>query len=159
MAWIFSNLALVTLVMKAGSIGIIVKSVVTEEEAEAKNANTYLFIVLWSVAGLSAFRFIGSVWFLIHRKVSFPSYQRRVIGLLTPYSLQEFDFDYNFAFGRKCSFLIRLRRNTGILESYRMIPNFHDTFLLFMLVKLCWLTQAIDQCMLFRLCSFNVTTD
>jgi len=131
MAWIFSNLALVTLVMKAGSIGIIVKSVVTEEEAEAKNASTYLFVVLWSVAGLSAFRFIGSVWFLIHRKVSFPSCQRRVIGLLTPYSLQEFSFDYNFEVGRKCSFLIRLRRNTGMLESYRMRPKFHDTFFAF----------------------------
>jgi chitin synthase len=128
MAWIFSNLALVTLVMKAGSIGIIVKSVVTEEEAEAKNASTYLFVVLWSVAGLSAFRFIGSVWFLIHRKVSFPSYQRRVIGMLTPYSLQEFDLDYTFEFGRTCSFLIRKGRNTGMLESYKMRPKFHDTF-------------------------------
>lgn len=69
MAWIFSNLSLITLVMKAGSVGIITKSTVTEEEAKRKNSDLYLYIILWSVAGLSAFRFMGAVWFLIHRKV------------------------------------------------------------------------------------------
>jgi chitin synthase len=71
MGWIFSNLALCTLVLKAGSIGVITKSAVTEEQAEAKNSGIYLFVVLWSVAALSAFRFVGSLWFLVHRKVSF----------------------------------------------------------------------------------------
>jgi chitin synthase len=69
MAWIFSNLALCTLVLRVGSIGVITKSAITEEAAESKNSGTYLFIVLWSVAGLSAFRFVGALWFLIHRKV------------------------------------------------------------------------------------------
>lgn len=69
MAWIFSNLSLITLVMKAGSVGIITKTKTSEEEAQRKNSDLYLYIILWSVAGLSAFRFVGSVWFLIHRKV------------------------------------------------------------------------------------------
>lgn len=95
MAWIFSNLALVTLVMKAGSIGIITKSAVTEEEAQAKNSDTYLFIILWSVAGLSAFRFIGSMWFLIRRKVRFRISQQWIIGVLTSHSLREYDYDHD----------------------------------------------------------------
>jgi chitin synthase len=70
MGWIFSNLALCTLVLEAGSIGVITKSAVPIEQAQAKNAGIYLFIVLWSVAGLSAFRFAGAMWFLVHRKVS-----------------------------------------------------------------------------------------
>jgi chitin synthase len=74
MSWIFSNLGLCTLVLKAGSIGVLTKSTVTEEEAEEKNSRIYLFIVLWSVAGLSAFRFVGAVWFLIHRKVSLENF-------------------------------------------------------------------------------------
>lgn len=69
MSWIFSNLSLITLVMKAGSVGIITKTKTSEEEAQRKNSDLYLYIILWSVAGLSAFRFVGSVWFLIHRKV------------------------------------------------------------------------------------------
>ncbi|KAE9964253.1 hypothetical protein EG328_010663 [Venturia inaequalis] len=68
MAWIFSNLSLITLVMKAGSVGIITKTKTSEEEAQRKNSDLYLYSILWSVAGLSAFRFVGSVWFLVHRK-------------------------------------------------------------------------------------------
>jgi hypothetical protein len=69
--WIFSNLALCTLVLKAGSFGVITKAKTTEEEAEQRNSGKYLFVVLWSVAGLAAFRFAGALWFLVHRKVSF----------------------------------------------------------------------------------------
>lgn len=68
--WIFSNLALCLVVLNAGSIGIMSKSKVPVEQAQAKNAEIYLFVVLWSVAGLSAFRFVGAIWFLVHRKVS-----------------------------------------------------------------------------------------
>jgi chitin synthase len=70
MAWLFSNLALITAVLRAGSIGIVSEKAITKEAAESRNTGTYLFVVLWSVAALSAFRFIGSCWFLIHRKVS-----------------------------------------------------------------------------------------
>jgi hypothetical protein len=71
MAWIFSNLALCGVVLTAGSVGVITKSKLSVEQAQAKNSALYLFIVLWSVAGLSGFRFIGAMWFLVHRKVSF----------------------------------------------------------------------------------------
>jgi chitin synthase len=71
MGWIFSNLALCTLVLEAGSVGVITKEKVTVEEAQEKNSGLYLFVVLWSVAGLSAFRFLGALWFLVHRLVCF----------------------------------------------------------------------------------------
>jgi len=32
-----------------------------------KKSTIYLAVVLWSVAGLSAFKFIGAMWFLIVR--------------------------------------------------------------------------------------------
>lgn len=79
MAWIFSNLSLITLVMKAGSVGIITKTKTSEEEAQRKNSDLYLYSILWSVAGLSAFRFVGSVWFLVHRKVCFRMDGRRKV--------------------------------------------------------------------------------
>jgi chitin synthase len=70
MGWLFSNLGLITAVLRAGSIGIVNDKAITKEAAESRNTGTYLFVVLWSVAGLSAFRFMGSCWFLVHRKVS-----------------------------------------------------------------------------------------
>jgi chitin synthase len=34
---------------------------------ETKKSTIYLAVVLWSVAGLSAFKFLGAMWFLIVR--------------------------------------------------------------------------------------------
>jgi chitin synthase len=39
----------------------------SEEQTKAERANIYLTVVLWSVAALSGFKFIGAVWFLIVR--------------------------------------------------------------------------------------------
>jgi len=33
----------------------------------SQRSTIYMTVVLWSVAGLSAFRFVGSLWFLIVR--------------------------------------------------------------------------------------------
>jgi chitin synthase len=71
--WMFCNLALVAAVLQSGGLEVTVK---TAEEAEAKEdkaAQIYLAVVLWSVAGLSLFRFIGAMWFLVVRMVSTPS--------------------------------------------------------------------------------------
>ena len=35
-----------------------------------QNSTIYLAVILWSVAGLSLFRFIGACWFLVVRMVS-----------------------------------------------------------------------------------------
>jgi chitin synthase len=70
MAWIFTNLALCTLVLQTSSIQVFTKSNEDPTQKKADTAKIYLSVVLWSVAGLSAFRFVGSMWFLIRRKVS-----------------------------------------------------------------------------------------
>ncbi len=42
----------------------------TGGEDESAKVKTYLLVVLWSVAGLSAFKFVGAMWYKIHRIVS-----------------------------------------------------------------------------------------
>jgi chitin synthase len=62
--WIGCNIALCAVILGTGG-----SSVLTVGGTTASNdkATTYLLVVLWSVAGLSAFRFIGAMWFLIVR--------------------------------------------------------------------------------------------
>jgi chitin synthase len=62
--WIGCNVALCAVIL--GTTG---NSILTVGGSTAQNdkATTYLLVVLWSVAGLSAFRFIGAMWFLIVR--------------------------------------------------------------------------------------------
>lgn len=67
--WMFCNLALCALVLQSGGLEVVIDDD-EESEKKADNASIYLAVVLWSVAGLSAFRFIGAIWFLIVRMVS-----------------------------------------------------------------------------------------
>lgn len=70
MVWVISNLALATVVLETSSMSALINSTLPREQRQAKNAGIYLSVVLWSVAALSAFRFVGAMWFLAHRKVS-----------------------------------------------------------------------------------------
>ncbi|KAF2250031.1 glycosyltransferase family 2 protein [Trematosphaeria pertusa] len=65
--WMFCNLGLCALVLQTGGLEVTVSD--PDEQAQKKNeaATIYLAVVLWSVAGLSAFRFIGAMWFLVVR--------------------------------------------------------------------------------------------
>lgn len=62
--WVGCNIALVAVIL--GTNGNSSLTVGGSEEDNTK-ATTYLLVILWSVAGLSAFRFIGAMWFLIVR--------------------------------------------------------------------------------------------
>ncbi|KAF2203157.1 hypothetical protein GQ43DRAFT_470221 [Delitschia confertaspora ATCC 74209] len=64
--WMFCNLALCALVLQTGGLEITVEEG-EEKEEKTQNAAIYLAVVLWSVAGLAAFRFIGAMWFLVVR--------------------------------------------------------------------------------------------
>lgn len=68
LVWMFCNFALVAVVLSAAGLERIS---VTKDEGD-RRTTIYMAVVLWSVAGLSAFRFLGAVWFLIGRMVSLP---------------------------------------------------------------------------------------
>jgi chitin synthase len=69
LVWMFCNAALVAIVLNAGGLARLEVSPGGSEDESAK-VKTYLLIVLWSVAGLSAFKFVGAMWYKIHRIVS-----------------------------------------------------------------------------------------
>ena len=60
--WIVCNFSLVAVVLSTAGL-----SRVSTTTSETKKSTIYLAVVLWSVAGLSAFKFIGAMWFLIVR--------------------------------------------------------------------------------------------
>ena len=53
----------------SGGFGITVDETALKNQ-ENQRVKIYMFVVLWSVAGLAAFRFLGAMWFLIVRMVS-----------------------------------------------------------------------------------------
>lgn len=60
--WIICNFGLVAVVLSTAGLERISAS--TDDSAKS---TIYMAVVLWSVAGLSAFKFLGAMWFLIVR--------------------------------------------------------------------------------------------
>lgn len=69
--WMFCNLALAAVVLNTGGLDRISvgssDSTDDSEEEQTQRSTIYMAVVLWSVAALSAFRFVGAMWFLIVR--------------------------------------------------------------------------------------------
>lgn len=66
--WMITNFALCAIVLStAGLEKVVPDNGQTEEQVKSDRATIYLSVVLWSVAALSAFKFLGAVWFLIVR--------------------------------------------------------------------------------------------
>ncbi|KAI1635341.1 chitin synthase 3 [Biscogniauxia mediterranea] len=63
--WMITNFGLVALVLSTAGLENL--NTDATEEAEDARATLYMTIILWSVAGLSAFKFAGAMWFLIVR--------------------------------------------------------------------------------------------
>ncbi len=61
--WLMCNFGLVAVVLSTAGLD----RIDTTSESDDKRSAIYLAVVLWSVAGLSAFKFIGAMWFLIVR--------------------------------------------------------------------------------------------
>lgn len=59
--WIICNFGLVAVVLSTAGLERV------SDTTDTKKSTIYLAVVLWSVAGLSAFKFIGAMWFLIVR--------------------------------------------------------------------------------------------
>ncbi len=63
LAWMVSNFALAALVLSTAGL----EKIVPGASDENARATAYMAAVLYSVAGLSAFKFLGACWFLIVR--------------------------------------------------------------------------------------------
>jgi chitin synthase len=73
LAWMFCNAALVAAILNSGGLNRLgdVKPVdVTDPNSPNPTVKVYLLVILWSVAALSGFKFIGAMWYRIHRIVS-----------------------------------------------------------------------------------------
>lgn len=66
----FCNAALVAVILKSGGIQRLSVQQELANGAASSVVKIYLTVVLWSVAGLSMFKFIGAMWYLIRRLVS-----------------------------------------------------------------------------------------
>jgi chitin synthase len=64
--WMIMNFALAAVVLSAGGLDRISPGGNAEDQ-ERERSNIYMSVVLWSVAGLSAFKFLGAMWFLVVR--------------------------------------------------------------------------------------------
>lgn len=66
LAWMISNFGLAAVVLSAAGLERISPTASTTDDTDGR-ANIYMSVVLWSVAGLSSFKFIGAMWFLVVR--------------------------------------------------------------------------------------------
>lgn len=97
LAWVFCNFALGAVVLSAAGLETFDTTSTTDgtstDETQNQRSLIYMEVVLWSVAGLSMFKFMGATWYLIVRMVSFPSIILRIHRTpLTPSSSEVFDF-------------------------------------------------------------------
>lgn len=67
LVWMFTNFALAAGILNSAGLDRMTDN---DAAVESERSKVYLAVVLWSVAGLSAFRFLGCSWFLILRLVS-----------------------------------------------------------------------------------------
>ncbi|CAN8105835.1 unnamed protein product [Discula destructiva] len=66
--WMITNFALIALVLSAAGLEKIGTTTSSDTETASTTRTTiYMAVVLYSVAGLSGFKFIGAMWFLIVR--------------------------------------------------------------------------------------------
>lgn len=108
LAWMFCNLILTATVLStAGLDRVELKS------NETQRATIYMAVVLWSVAGLSLFRFCGAVWFLIVRLVSLftPSLCPLAVSIFPQFANS---FYYQYLVPRRLKNLWKISLNTAL---------------------------------------------
>ncbi|KAK1780808.1 chitin synthase-domain-containing protein [Copromyces sp. CBS 386.78] len=67
LVWMITNFALCAVVLSTAGLERIDAEEGSDEEKTSKRATIYMSVVLWSVAVLSGFKFIGACWFLVVR--------------------------------------------------------------------------------------------
>lgn len=67
LVWMITNFALAALVLSSAGLDKITPGTESREDQQRARSNIYMTIVLWSVAFLSGFKFLGAMWFLVVR--------------------------------------------------------------------------------------------
>ncbi|KAJ5801137.1 chitin synthase I [Penicillium psychrosexuale] len=68
LAWVFCNFALGAVVLSAAGLETFDDtSTTSSDDAQTERSMIYMEVVLWSVAGLSMFKFMGAMWYLVVR--------------------------------------------------------------------------------------------
>jgi chitin synthase len=110
LAWVFCNFALGAVVLSAAGLETFdntsTTSTTNQDATQTQRSLIYMEVVLWSVAGLSMFKFLGAMWFLVVRMVShcLLSCLECWVPLLTDPSSAAFDFRHFLKFDDCVSF-------------------------------------------------------
>lgn len=67
LVWVFCNFALAAAVLNSAGMEEFSEDT---EATENKRATIYMAVILWSVAAISIFKFMGAMWYLVVRMVS-----------------------------------------------------------------------------------------
>lgn len=67
LVWMIMNFALCAVVLSTAGLEKITPQNGNAQQTETQRASIYLSVVLWSVAVLSGFKFLGACWFLVVR--------------------------------------------------------------------------------------------
>nr|AAF00101.1 chitin synthase 3 [Neurospora crassa] len=67
LVWMITNFALCAVVLSTAGLERIDPEEGSQEQQTTKRATIYMSVVLWSVAVLSGFKFVGACWFLVVR--------------------------------------------------------------------------------------------
>lgn len=67
LVWMITNFALCAVVLSTAGLERVDPEEGSQDEETTKRATIYMSVVLWSVAVLSGFKFVGACWFLVVR--------------------------------------------------------------------------------------------
>lgn len=70
LVWVFCNFALGAVVLSAAGLDRFSDDPEKADQEKNNRSMIYMAVVLWSVAGLSIFKFLGAMWYLVVRMVS-----------------------------------------------------------------------------------------
>lgn len=85
LVWVFCNFALGAVVLSAAGVERFTNEK-NEKENNDRKAMIYMAVVLWSVVVISTVKFVGAMWYLVVRMVSFLSLRLALIDILTNFS-------------------------------------------------------------------------
>jgi len=124
LVWIFCNFGLAAVVLNTAGLDRL-----TVTSSDTQRSTVYMAVVLWSVAGLSLFRFTGAVWFLIVRLVSAMFLSQGILdGLIyvtVPRSLRSHVHPLGVACGRKHMSVLCALCRFYLLDTLRLWYRMH----------------------------------